>query len=96
MTTALQTYYSGWSAVADDPTSTSAREALLGDASALAANLKSTSSQLQGLNSDVNTRITADVNQINSISTQISSLNTQIAQGSGRGPGAEPAARSAR
>jgi flagellar hook-associated protein 1 len=83
LTTALQTFYSGWSAVADDPTSTSAREALLGDANALAANLNSTSSQLQGLNSDVNTRITADVNQINSIGTQISKLNTQIAQSNG-------------
>jgi flagellar hook-associated protein 1 FlgK len=85
LTTALQTYYSGWSAVADDPTSTSAREALLGDASALAANLNSTSSQLQEMNSDVNTRITADVNQINSISTQISNLNSQITQSSGSG-----------
>jgi flagellar hook-associated protein 1 len=85
LTTALQTYYSGWSAVADDPTSASAREALLGDASALAANLNSTSSQLQEMNSDVNSRITADVNQINSIGTQISSLNTQIAQSSGSG-----------
>jgi flagellar hook-associated protein 1 FlgK len=85
LTTALQTYYSGWSAVADDPTSTSARQALLGDASALAANLNSTSSQLQEMNSDVNTRITADVNQINSISTQISSLNTQITQSTGSG-----------
>jgi flagellar hook-associated protein 1 FlgK len=85
LTTALQTYYSGWSAVADDPTSSAARQALLGDASALAANLNSTSSQLQELNTDVNTRITADVNQINSISTQISSLNTQIAQSSGSG-----------
>ncbi len=85
LTTALQTYYSGWSAVADDPTSTSAREALLGDASALAANLNSTSSQLQEMNSDVNTRITADVNQINSIGTQISNLNAQITQSSGTG-----------
>jgi flagellar hook-associated protein 1 FlgK len=85
LTTALQTYYSGWSAVADDPSSSAARQALLGDASALAANLNSTSSQLQELNSDANTRITADVNQINSISTQISSLNTQIAQSSGSG-----------
>ena len=85
LTTALQTYYSGWSAVADDPTSTSAREALLGDASALAANLNSTSSQLQEMNSDVNTRVTADVNQINSISTQISNLNTQIIQTTGTG-----------
>jgi flagellar hook-associated protein 1 len=85
LTTALQTYYSGWSAVADDPASAPAREALLGDANALAANLNSTSSQLQGLNSDVNTRITADVNQINSIGTQISTLNTQIAQSTGSG-----------
>ena len=71
--------------MADDPASAPAREALLGDANALAANLNSTSSQLQGLNSDVNTRITADVNQINSIGTQISALNTQIAQSSGSG-----------
>jgi flagellar hook-associated protein 1 len=85
LTTALQTYYSGWSAVADNPDSSAAREALLGDASALAANLNSTSSQLQEMNSDANTRITADVNQINSISTQISSLNAQIAQSSGSG-----------
>jgi flagellar hook-associated protein 1 FlgK len=85
LTTALQSYYSGWSAVADDPASAPAREALLGDANALAANLNSTSSQLQGLNSDVNTRITADVNQINSIGTQISTLNTQIAQSTGSG-----------
>jgi flagellar hook-associated protein 1 FlgK len=94
LTTALQTYYSGWSAVADDPTSSAARQALLGDASALAANLNSTSSQLQEMNSDVNTRITADVNQINSISTQISSLNTQIAQssGSGQAPASRPRA----
>ena len=32
LTTALQTYYSGWSTVADNPTSTAARQALLGDA----------------------------------------------------------------
>jgi flagellar hook-associated protein 1 FlgK len=85
LTTALQTYYSGWSTVADDPTSTASRQALLGDAGALAANLNSTSSQLQEMNSDVNTRITADVNQINSIGTQISSLNAQITQSTGSG-----------
>jgi flagellar hook-associated protein 1 FlgK len=85
LTTALQTYYSGWSTVADDPSSTASRQALLGDAGALAANLNSTSSQLQEMNSDVNTRITADVNQINSIGTQISSLNAQITQSTGSG-----------
>jgi flagellar hook-associated protein 1 FlgK len=85
LTTALQSYYSGWSAVADDPTSSAAREALLGDASQLATNLNSTASQLNAMNSDVNTRITADVQQVNSISSQISGLNAQIAAGSGTG-----------
>jgi flagellar hook-associated protein 1 FlgK len=85
LTTALQTYYSGWSAVADDPTSSSSRQALLGDATALAQNLNSTSTQLNDLNADVNTRITADVQQVNSISTQISNLNQQIAASTGTG-----------
>jgi flagellar hook-associated protein 1 len=85
LTTALQNYYSGWSTVADDPTSSSAREALLGDANALAANLNSTSAQLQEMNTDVNTRITSDVSQINSLSTQIANLNAQITQSSGAG-----------
>jgi flagellar hook-associated protein 1 len=85
LTTALQSYYSGWSAVADDPTSSGAREALLGDASQLASNLNSTSAQLNDMNSDINTRISADVAQVNSIATQISSLNTQIAAGTGTG-----------
>jgi flagellar hook-associated protein 1 len=85
LSTALQTYYGAWSAVADDPTSTAARQALLGDATALAQNLNSTSTQLNELNSGVNTGITADVQQVNSISTQIANLNKQIAASTGSG-----------
>jgi flagellar hook-associated protein 1 FlgK len=85
LTTALQSYYSAWSTVADDPTSTAARQTLISDAQGLAQNLNSTSSQLNELSTDVNTRITADVQQVNSISTQIANLNTQITQASGTG-----------
>jgi flagellar hook-associated protein 1 FlgK len=85
LTPALQNYYNGWSAVADNPTSTAARQALLGDASALAQNLNTTSTQLNSLNTDVNTRITSDVQQVNSVSTQIAKLNTQIAASTGSG-----------
>ena len=85
LTSALQNYYSGWSAVSDNPTSAAARQALLGDASALAQNLNTTSTQLNNLSTDVNTRITSDVQQINSVSTQIAKLNQQIANGSGVG-----------
>jgi flagellar hook-associated protein 1 FlgK len=85
LTTALQTYYSGWSDVADNPTSTAARQALLGDAQSLASSFQSSSTQLNALNSDVNTRITDDVSQINSYAQSIAQLNQQIVQGSGGG-----------
>jgi flagellar hook-associated protein 1 FlgK len=85
LSTALQNYYGGWSAVADNPTSTAARQALLGDATALAQNLNTTSTQLNEMNSGVNAGITADVQQVNSISTQIANLNTQIAASAGSG-----------
>jgi flagellar hook-associated protein 1 len=85
LTTALQNYYSGWSDVANDPTSTAARQALLGDAQSVAASFQSSSTQLNTLNSDVNTRITADVNQINSIGQSIAALNNQIVTGTASG-----------
>ncbi len=78
LTTALQTYYSGWSNVANDPTSTAARQALLGDAQSLASSFQTSSTQLNTLNADVNTRISGDVTQINSIAQSIGQLNQQI------------------
>jgi flagellar hook-associated protein 1 FlgK len=78
LTPALQSYYNGWSTVANDPTSTAARQALLGDAQSVAASFQSSATQLNTLNSDVNTRITADVQQINSLGQSIATLNNQI------------------
>jgi flagellar hook-associated protein 1 FlgK len=83
LTSALQSYYNGWSSVANDPTSSAARQALLGDANALASNITSTATQLNALGADVNTRVAADVQQINSISSSIANLNTQIAASQG-------------
>jgi flagellar hook-associated protein 1 len=85
LTTALQNYYSGWSNVANDPTSTAARQALLGDAQSLAASFQSSSTQLNTMNADVNTRITADVQQINSLGQSIATLNNQIVAATGTG-----------
>jgi flagellar hook-associated protein 1 len=78
LSSALQTYYGAWSTVADDPASTASRQALLGDANALANNINGTSQQLNSLNTDVNTRIVSDVQQINSIGASIATLNQQI------------------
>jgi flagellar hook-associated protein 1 len=85
LTSALQNYYNGWSTVADNPTSAGARQALLGDANALASNITTTSTQLNALNSDVNTRIVGDVQQINSIGASIAKLNQQIESTKGTG-----------
>jgi flagellar hook-associated protein 1 len=83
LTSALQSFYNGWSSVANDPTSSAARQALLGDANALASNITSTATQLNALGADVNTRVAADVQQVNSISSSIANLNTQIAASQG-------------
>ena len=79
LTTALQNYYSAWSTVADNPTSTAARQALIGDAQSVATSIQSTNTQLQNLGTNINSGITSDVTQINTLTATIGSLNQQIA-----------------
>ncbi|HTB88321.1 MAG TPA: flagellar hook-associated protein FlgK [Steroidobacteraceae bacterium] len=81
LSTALQSFYSAFSDVANNPTSTASRQALLGQAQAVAGSFQNASSELNSLNTDVNSRITADVQQINSIASAISTLNQQIVVG---------------
>jgi len=90
LTTALQNYYDAWSTVANDPTSTAARQALIGQAQSAANSLTSTNSQLQQLNTSINTGISADVQQINSIAQSIGTLNKQIVTGTAEGGGVAP------
>ena len=90
LSTSLQSFYSAWSDVANSPTSTATRQALLGKAQSVANSFQSTNAQLDSLNLDVNSRITSDVQQINSLAGSISNLNKQIvistAQGGGQAP----------
>jgi flagellar hook-associated protein 1 len=90
LSTALQSFYSAWSDVANNPTSTATRQALLGKAQSVAGSFQSTSSQLDSLNSDINSRITADVAQINSLATSISTLNKQIVISTAQAGGQPP------
>lgn len=90
LTTAMQNYYSGWSTVADDPTSTSARQALIGDAQSVATSLQTTNTQLQNLNTGINSGITSDVTQINTLTASIASLNQQISVSTGENSGQQP------
>jgi len=90
LTTAMQNYYSGWSTVADNPTSTSARQALIGDAQSVATSLQTTNTQLQNLNTGINSGITSDVTQINTLTASIASLNQQISVSTGENSGQQP------
>jgi len=90
LSTALQNYYNAWSTVANDPTSTAARQALLSQAQSVASAFSSTNTQLQGLNSSINQGVQADVTQINSISTSIAALNQQIVTATANAGGQPP------
>jgi flagellar hook-associated protein 1 FlgK len=90
LSTALQGFYSAWSDVANSPSTTATRQALLGKAQSVASSFQSASTQLKALSGDINSRITADVQQINSLGTSISTLNKQIVISTAQAGGQPP------
>jgi flagellar hook-associated protein 1 FlgK len=90
LSTSLQSFYNAFSDVANAPTSTASRQALLGKAQSVASSFQNASSELNSLNSDVNSRIAADVTQVNSITSAISTLNEQIVVGTAQNGGQAP------
>ena len=90
LSTSLQSFYSAFSDVANNPTSTASRQALIGQAQSVASSFQNASGELNSLNTDVNSRITADVTQINSIAKAISTLNNQIVTGTAQDGGQPP------
>jgi flagellar hook-associated protein 1 FlgK len=90
LSTALQNFYSAFSGVANNPTSTASRQALIGTAQSVASSFQNASGELSSLNGDVNASISADVTQINSIAKAISSLNNQIVTGTAQNGGQQP------
>jgi flagellar hook-associated protein 1 FlgK len=90
LSTTLQGFYSAFSDVANNPTSTASRQALLGQAQNVASSFQNASAELNSLNTGVNSSITADVTQINSISQSIASLNKQIVIGTAQGGNSPP------
>jgi flagellar hook-associated protein 1 len=76
--TALDDLYSGFSSVADSPSSSSVRESALGDASSLADVYNTLGAQLSQQSNAVNGEIGDAVTSINGITSQIATLNQQI------------------
>lgn len=77
---ALDSFYGGFNAVANAPGDSSARQALLGNAQALAMAFNTFGQQLDQQRTQINTQIADAVGNVNSLAQQIAALNTNIAQ----------------
>ncbi|MEL7449318.1 MAG: flagellar hook-associated protein FlgK [Pseudomonadota bacterium] len=86
----LQDMFDSIQAVADDPASLPARDALLGSAEALTERFRGLSSSYDQLESEVNDRVRDSVSTINGIATAIADLNGRIALARGVNANQEP------
>ncbi|HWU78163.1 MAG TPA: flagellar hook-associated protein FlgK [Rhodanobacter sp.] len=78
----LDNLYGAFSAVANAPSDSSSRQALLGSATALSGVFNTFGQQLDAQRSQVNGQISSTVNSINSVIGNIADLNKQIQQAS--------------
>ncbi|HXS20216.1 MAG TPA: flagellar hook-associated protein FlgK [Steroidobacteraceae bacterium] len=85
LTATLQSFANSLQSVASTPTSTAARQALLNKAQALAQQLTSYDSQITQFGSQLESQLSGDVAQVNTLASNIASLNQQIAAQSASG-----------
>jgi flagellar hook-associated protein 1 len=78
ISSAIGSYFSGMQTVANDASSTSARQSLISSAQTLADQFNSAGEQYDQLRQSVNTQLSSAVTQINSYTKQIADLNQQI------------------
>lgn len=85
LSASLQSFVNAMQSVSTSPTSTSARQALLGQGQALAQQLNSYDTQIGQYGSQLESQISTDVSQINTLATNIAGLNQQIASANANG-----------
>jgi flagellar hook-associated protein 1 len=76
----LDQFWAGWQSLSTDPTNTSLRAALLGDAVSLASGFNRRSAQITQLRSDQNGTVISQVDQINTLAGQVAELNGEISR----------------
>lgn len=81
----MSNFFDSLQAVASNPTSVAARQALLGSAKNLANTFNSAQSQLQQVDTQVDQGLAAGVATVNQLSKQIAALNQQIVAQSANG-----------
>jgi flagellar hook-associated protein 1 len=90
LTASVQKFSNALQDVANNPTSSSARQVLLSEAQGLVDRLKSYDTQLSGLDRQVESQITGETSQINALSASIADLNAQISTAYGSSGGQPP------
>lgn len=75
----LSDFWDAWNDLATDPSSTSAREALLGASQTLIYALNSASEELETMTQSINSEIQSQVSEANDLIDAIAELNAQIA-----------------
>lgn len=78
---AIQDFFESINEVANEPTSSAAREQMLAEGKSLAAALNSAGSQLEALNGYVNQEVRTITDQVNDYARQIAALNAAIGYG---------------
>jgi flagellar hook-associated protein 1 FlgK len=86
----LDEFFAGVHDVAASPSDPAARQNLVSSANALAARFHELDAQLSTLRRSTNQRITASVDEINTLASQVAQLNRQILAGSTTGAQAQP------
>jgi flagellar hook-associated protein 1 FlgK len=86
----MSNFFDGAQAVSSDPTSTAARNQLLGNAKDLVNRFKSLQSQLNQLDNEADQRLAQGVNDVNNITSQIAKLNEEISRQTGASNGGAP------
>lgn len=79
LNTGLQSYSNSMQDLANDPSSISARQALVGEAESISSRFQSLDTRLREVEDEVNSRLTLAVDSINRIATSIASVNDKIA-----------------
>lgn len=87
LATTLQQFTNAVQAVADAPTSTSARQVLLSTAGALVTRLRSYSGSLDTLAGQVSTQLSGEARTISSLAQNIADLNRQVVAAGGQSQG---------
>ena len=74
----ITSFYDAWSGLASDPSSPSARDAVVQQGQVLATNFNALAGQLTSAQQDADAQVRGSVDQVNRLTGQIASLNAQI------------------